>query len=488
MVDRRLCFLGFWDIICVGFNETPFEISIIHRYPLQTITQSVYALPILLIRDESTMSWPKQSPSIDEASSDLDRILKQLRPFQRQAYNFATQGSKAITADKTNAQNNPYQNAQKAKPTFSSSSETLLGNGRLLLGDEMGLGKSCTSLAIMLHYRQEWPLLILCPASLRHTWPAEIEKFLPQLPPSAIYVVQGFDDADFFENPAKKKKIQIVVATYSLLQNRSAAARVLKQFKFQCVIVDESHNLKQKNSQRAQLALPLLESAKRLVLLSGTPALARPVELWTQVYAIAPDLFGSYKSYTKQYCNARRGRFGWDVSGLSNAEELHAKLKQIMIRRLKADVLHELPPKQRSMVPVPISKSKRKECENIMQQLKETRQSVQDLVGEEAYGANFEARRLLMEAYQASGVGKSEGICEYLLDWLRGSGTQKVLIFAHHKAVLDAIEVAVAKELKGAGHIRIDGEVFVTRRYCLKILPSYLSFPFCRLFRYCQLT
>lgn len=396
----------------------------------------------------ATPSDEKSSGDPSRSNLDLDRVLRQLRPFQRQAFDFAT--SCAVSnIPSTKA-------AQKRKPSLLSEN-SLLGNGRLMLCDEMGLGKSVTSLAIMLKYRHEWPLLILCPASLRYTWPAEIEKFLPTLPPSAIYVVQGFDDADFYDNPTKRSQIQIVVATYSLLQNRSAAAQVLQQFRFQCVIVDESHNLKQRGSQRAQLALPLLQNAHRLVLLSGTPALARPVELWTQVYAIAPDLFGSYTAYTKEYCNARRGRFGWDVSGLSNADDLHSKLKKIMIRRLKADVLDDLPPKQRSMIPVPISKSKRKECEGIILKLNETRQSVKDLVGDEAYGANFEARTLLMEAYQASGVAKAEGVCEYLLEWLRGSGTQKVLMFAHHKAVLDSIEVAVAKELKGAGHIRIDG-------------------------------
>lgn len=323
----------------------------------------------------------------------------------------------------------------------------------------MGLGKTVTSLAIMTQYRQEWPLLILCPASLRHTWPCEIEKFLPSLPASAIYVVSGFDDADFLDNPVKKKQIQIVVATYSLLQTRSAAAKVLEQFKFQCVICDESHNLKQKTSQRTKLALPLLQTAKRLVLLSGTPALARPVELWTQIYSLAPELFGNYTKYTKQHCNARRGRFGWDVNGLSNADELHQKLQQVMVRRLKSDVLHELPPKQRSIVPIQIAKGKVKECQELMQELKDTRQSVSELAGDEASSADFDARRLLMQAYQASGVAKAAGICDYLIEWLRGSGGQKVLVFGHHKALLDALEVAVSKELKGSGHIRIDGQV-----------------------------
>ena len=292
----------------------------------------------------------------------------------------------------------------------------------------------------------------------------EIEKFLPSLPPSSIYVVQGYNDADFYENVQKRRKINIVVASYSLLQNRSAAARCLQQFEFQSVIADESHNLKQPKTQRTLLAQPLLSKAKRLVLLSGTPALARPVELWTQVQAIAPNLFAkTYTEFTKRYCNARRGRFGWDVNGLSNPDELHAKLKQIMVRRLKSDVLHELPAKQRSIVPITIPKGskERRECQAIIQELKETRKSVSQLVGDEADSAHFEARTLLMQAYQASGIAKvaNGGVCDYIVEWLHGSMTQKALIFAHHKGVLDAIETAIAKLYKGRGHIRIDGSV-----------------------------
>ena len=94
-----------------------------------------------------------------------------------------------------------------------------------------------------------------------------------------------------------------------------------------------------------------------------------------------------------------------------------------------------------------------------MKELRDTRQSVADLVGDEANGAHFEARKLMMQAYQSSGIAKSSAVAEYLVEWLRGSGTQKVLVFAHHKGVLDCLEAAVAKELKGGGHIRIDGAV-----------------------------
>lgn len=91
--------------------------------------------------------------------------------------------------------------------------------------------------------------------------------------------------------------------------------------------------------------------------------------------------------------------------------------------------------------------------------MNETRASISSLEGEEANTAHFEGRSLLMKAYQASGIGKAQAVAEYVLDWLRGSGTQKVLVFAHHKGVLDTIEAAISKHLKGVGHIRIDGSV-----------------------------
>ena len=169
---------------------------------------------------------------------------------------------------------------------------------------------------------------------------------------------------------------------------------------------------------------------------------------------------------------------------MSNADDLHSKIKKVMVRRLKADVLDELPAKQRSLVPIIISnKTKRKECEALMKELRETRQSVADLVGDEANGANFEARKLMMQAYQSSGIAKASATAEYLVEWLRGSGTQKVLVFAHHKGVLDSLEIAVAKELKGAGHIRIDGSVSCQDRAvrvskfqsCSKIRVAILS-------------
>jgi len=355
----------------------------------------------------------------------------------------------------------------------------------------------------MTYYQTEWPLLILCPASLRYTWPSEIEKFLPQIPPSAVYVCKGFQDVGFLDsssssNPKKKggktagpkirRDLRVVVVTYSLFQQRSAVSHAIAgaqaQNLFKCIIADESHNLKQKTSQRCQILLPVLEKCQRLVLLSGTPALSRPVELYTQLHSLSPDLTGTWKAYTHRYCNPTRrsigrGRFTMDLSGSANGAELHAKLRQVMVRRLKSSVLTELPPKQRTIVPVDIACPKqRAECRRVMEDLNQKRQRAASDVFEgledgrhtaaaDEPNPHWQAKAALMKAYQQTGIGKAAAIADYLINvWLPGSEHSKILVFGHHQEVLDTIEAALLQNQKRntVQHIRIDGSVPTIRR------------------------
>ena len=97
-------------------------------------------------------------PTSDNDSNPLFReVVPQLRPFQREAVEFATQG-------KLYARQWTHENVSSNSHRIDAK---LLGKGRILLADEMGCGKSITALAIMAYYAAEWPLLIICPASFR---------------------------------------------------------------------------------------------------------------------------------------------------------------------------------------------------------------------------------------------------------------------------------------------------------------------------------
>ena len=184
---------------------------------------------------------------------------------------------------------------------------------------------------------------------------------------------------------------------------------------------------------------------KRVVLLSGTPALARPVELFTQVYAIAPKLFGPFGKFADRYCAPKRTRFGWvDYKGASNLEELHAKLGEVMIRRLKNDVLHELPSKLRQRVQLYVSGPAADACNNIMQR-------VTSLCGEE----HAQRNHLLTKLYTKSCEAKTGAVCDYVETLLDGGC--KFLVFGFHHEMLNRLE-ATAVKCK-VGYIRIDGNV-----------------------------
>lgn len=97
----------------------------------------------------------------------------------------------------------------------------------------------------------------------------------------------------------------------------------------------------------------VFQVAKRVILLSGTPAMSRPSELYTQVIAVKPTFFPQFHSFGLRYCDAKRHAWGWDYSGSSNLGELKLLLEEaVMLRRLKSDVLSQLPAKQRKMVVV----------------------------------------------------------------------------------------------------------------------------------------
>ena len=186
-----------------------------------------------------------------------------------------------------------------------------------------------------------------------------------------------------------------------------------------------------------------------------------PIELWTQLTCIDEKLFGSYTAFAKKYCNAHRSRFGWEVSGISNKEELHQKLRTVMIRRLKSEVLHDLPKKQRSIVYMIVSEAAEntKEAKRILEELNASKLDCKDLLLniDEMKASHFETRRLMMAAYQASGIAKAPAVADYASDWLSGTANNKLVIFAHHTEVLDTIEMKLNRTLKGVGLIRIDG-------------------------------
>ncbi|XP_065269355.1 SWI/SNF-related matrix-associated actin-dependent regulator of chromatin subfamily A-like protein 1 isoform X1 [Emys orbicularis] len=347
-------------------------------------------------------------PEADLSAVD-SKIVMSLMPFQREGVNFA-----------------------------------ISREGRLLLADDMGLGKTIQAICIAAYYRKEWPLLVVTPSSVRFTWAEAFHRWLPSLSPESTNVIlTGKDNLS-------AKLINII--SFDLL------GKMDKQLKdtFQVVIIDESHFLKNTKTARCRAAMPLLKAAKRAILLSGTPAMSRPAELYTQIVAVRPTFFPQFHSFGLRYCDAKKMPWGWDYSRSSNLGELKLLLEEsVMIRRLKSDVLSQLPAKQRKMVVVAPEGMNAKTKAELAATAKEMAKG---------YRSKQQEKEALFLFYNRTAEAKIRSVIEYILELLE-SRRDKFLVFAHHKIVLNAISKAL--ENKHVGYIRIDGSTSSAERQSL---------------------
>uniref|UniRef100_A0A8C3JZD9 SWI/SNF-related matrix-associated actin-dependent regulator of chromatin subfamily A-like protein 1 n=1 Tax=Calidris pygmaea TaxID=425635 RepID=A0A8C3JZD9_9CHAR len=317
-------------------------------------------------------------------------------------------------------------------------------NGRLLLADDMGLGKTLQAICIAAYYRKEWPLLVVTPSSVRFTWAEAFHRWLPSLSPGSTNVIVTGKDS------LTASLVNIV--SFDLL------SKMDKQLKstFQVVIIDESHFLKNIKTARCRAAMPLLKAARRVILLSGTPAMSRPAELYTQIMAVQPAFFPQFHSFGLRYCDAKKMPWGWDYSGSSNLTELKILLKEsIMIRRLKSDVLSQLPAKQRKMVVVAPEGISAKTKAVLADEAKKMTKG---------YDSKQQEREALLLFYNRTAEAKIHSVVEYILELLE-RGNDKFLVFAHHKIMLDAIVAELEK--KHVEYIRIDGSTPSAERQSL---------------------
>lgn len=321
-------------------------------------------------------------------------------------------------------------------------------DGRCMVADEMGLGKTIQAIAIAYFYKEEWPLLIVVPSSLRYPWTEEIEKWIPELDPEEISVIQNKTDV------GRISTSKVTVLGYGLLTtDAETLIDALNTQNFSVVIVDESHYMKSRNATRSKVLLPIVQKAKRAILLTGTPALGRPEELFMQIEALFPQKFGTWTEYAKRYCNAHVRYFGkrpqWDCRGASNLNELHQLLSDIMIRRLKTDVLTQLPPKIRQRIPFDLPSAAAKELNASFEEWEKLMRAPNSVSTETSMG-------LITRMFKQTAIAKAGAVKDYIKMMLQNDSL-KFLVFAHHLLMLQACTEAVIENK--TRYVRIDGSV-----------------------------
>lgn len=223
-----------------------------------------------------------------------------------------------------------------------------------LIGDEMGLGKTIQAIGVVNSDPTISRVLIGCPASLKLNWARELARWLTR--PLTIGTVMGTRLAGWPDS-------QVVICNYDVAASHADRIHAVE---WDLVILDECHYCKNPKAQRTVAILgkyakdpeknkPAVKARRRLAL-TGTPILNRPIEAQPVLGWLSPSDFGSFWKFATRYANAHQTRWGWDLSGASNLDELQRRLRAtVMVRRLKADVLTELPPKRRQVIELPVN-------------------------------------------------------------------------------------------------------------------------------------
>jgi SWI/SNF-related matrix-associated actin-dependent regulator of chromatin subfamily A-like protein 1 len=188
-------------------------------------------------------------------------------------------------------------------------------------------------------------------------WQDEIFRWLDFIPKSAVQIIHSLNDKIDY-------KASFTIVSYTLA---CKMGELIRRMKFQIVIADEAHYLKSRDSQRSKMLVPILRWFKRVLLLTGTPLLGRPAELFNLLKILRPDLFPGFTEFGIRYTSPKQSIYGIDWSGSANTRELHLILeKSLMIRRLKSEVLSELPAKRRQKVTLPIERKSVTAIQNLL--------------------------------------------------------------------------------------------------------------------------
>ncbi|MEA3466916.1 MAG: DEAD/DEAH box helicase [Thermodesulfobacteriota bacterium] len=197
------------------------------------------------------------------------------------------------------------------------------------LADDMGLGKTVQALAVLLNLAPKGPILVVAPLSVVANWQDEARRFAPTL--NVILFGSG-DRQEILDN---LQPFDLLLCSYGLLQKE---AEKLQQITWQAVVLDEAQAIKNRQTKRSRAAMSL-KAGFRLIT-TGTPIENHLGELWTLFNFLTPGLLGGYKQFADRFSSAIEER---DDKG--SRDRLRRLIRPFILRRLKSDVLSELPPR-----------------------------------------------------------------------------------------------------------------------------------------------
>jgi len=338
-------------------------------------------------------------------------------------------------------------------------------NGRMILADEMGLGKTFQVLRWFMKKRKRdkhlGPAIVVCPASVKYTWEREIQKHTNL----RCKVLEG-------RKPPKRLRFGIMhpitIINYDIL---GAWLPYLHSLAPEVVFLDEVQYIKNIESQRTRHTFDLCQDVPHIIGMSGTPLTNRPRELWPILSMLRPKVFDSFWSFGTRFCRPEKKRWGWTWDGADNLGQLNKLLRRTcMIRRLKKNVLKDLPAKTRTVIPLPITNRK--------EYLRATH-NFMDWLGEKSKLRAIKAKKaqaMVKGGYlkRLAAELKLKAVYEWIDNFL-DSTDEKLVVFGLHKPILRPL-----RERYHENSVIVDGRVKGRKRR--RAIDQFVSDKDIRLF------
>lgn len=325
----------------------------------------------------------------------------------------------------------------------------ILSRSKSYLAHQPGLGKTVQCVCAV--NTSPGKALVIVPSFLKTTWAREITK----------WAEPGFPTIAIVPDSPNKNKMNWA-ADYILVSDamliKAWVIEALSKLAFKFVFIDEAHRFKNPVASRSvalfggalrnkkRLKGPaqyfkspgLIYNSKHVVALSGTPMLNKPIELWTLLYAMAPETidFMSYQTFGFRYCGAFQDDRGhYHFTGSNNEAELNKKIMGTFMQRItKSEVLKDLPDKVREIVVMdhdPRNVETMALDQALSSRLENSSFEVPDSLGEYAV------------LRHQNGLAKVQFTFNMVADILRHDETEAILLYAHHRDVVQALHHAL---------------------------------------------
>jgi SWI/SNF-related matrix-associated actin-dependent regulator 1 of chromatin subfamily A len=355
-----------------------------------------------------------------------------------------------------------------------------LHNGRVLMADEMGTGKTVQILAWLNGRPELNRIVVVCKAIGKPHWQRMINRWVEDSPITKI--VQGSDSQEWIKLSKGQAGRAFLIINYDVLSRY--AKLIHEKYEPDCVILDEAHFIKNHAALRTKAALKISCGVDSIICATGTPIYNRPLDIWKIIHLLDPVTFPDKMGFLEKYFNYDVNGFGIDFRHATLKEECALDLNNLlkstcMIRRLKKDIMKDLPPKVRTLMEV--------DADSGTGAVRKAEEKLAEAVRKK-YGQRKVTPKMLLAAMRSPGqagnmfewmhlVGQAKKVAagDFIEELLEEMEDGKIVAFVKHHDVTDYLMARFAGKVTG-----IDGRTPQDKRD--GILQEFDTDPTTRLF------